>query len=388
MLNFNYESPTNFVFGKGTEEGVGDLTKAYGSKVLLHYGGGSIKKFGLYDRVVKSLKAAGIEIVELGGVKPNPSISLVREGAKLCKAEGVDFVLAVGGGSVIDSAKAIAAGAKYDGDPWDFFVGTAVEDNLPVGVVLTIPAAGSEVSAHSVVTNEEGNWKKGMGAEGLKPRFSIMNPELTMTLPAYQTACGLSDMFAHCMERYFTNEKQVELTDRLGEATMKTIAKLGPELYKNPNNYDLRAEVMWAGTMAHNGLLGVGRSECWGSHQIEHEISGIYDVAHGAGLSIVFPALMRYHLDHDVNRYARFASRVFDIEYDIDNPRKTALEGVEALERFYKQLDLPIRLSEIDVDDSRIMEMANKATGDDTYTTGNFVPMAAKDIAAILTLAL
>jgi len=291
--NFIFLNPTRIIFGKGTENLVGAETKKHADKVLLHYGGGSIKKIGLYDTVVKSLKEAGVEFTELAGVQPNPRLSLVRQGIEICRKEGIRFILAVGGGSAIDSAKAIAVGVPYDGDVWDFYIGKAkVKEALPVGVVLTIPAAGSEASPSSVITNEDGWYKRGLTTDRIFPRFSILNPELTYTLPNYQTACGAADIMAHIMERYFTNTKDVELTDRLCESTMKTLINNVPKALANPTDYAARAEIMWTATVAHNNLLGTGRDEDWASHDIEHEISGIYDIAHGAGLAIVFPVVI------------------------------------------------------------------------------------------------
>ena len=291
MENFAYENQTRIVFGKGTEDKVGSLVKEYGSNVLLHYGGGSIKRTGLYDRVVASLKKEGVNYFELGGVMPNPRLGLVKEGIELVKDNRIDFILAVGGGSTIDSAKAIAIGALYEGDVWDFFTRKErVNKTIPVGVVLTIPAAGSESSTSSVITNEDGWYKRSVGHVMMRPKFAIMNPELTFTLSQYQTACGLADMYAHVLERYFTNTLNVDFTDELCEATLRSIIKHGMVVKEKPTDYAARAEIMWEGNIAHNGLLGVGRVEDWASHGIEHEISAIYDVAHGAGLAIVFPA--------------------------------------------------------------------------------------------------
>lgn len=387
MLNFVYENQTRIIFGRGTEAKVGEQTKLYGKKVLLHYGSGSIKKSGLYDRVVQSLHEAGINFIELGGVQPNPRLSLVREGIKLCKAEGVDFILAVGGGSVIDSAKAIAVGTLTDIDIWDFFLRKAkITEALPVGVVLTIPAAGSESSTGSVITNEDGWFKRSIGSVLLRPKFAIMNPELTFTLPAYQTACGVSDIIAHIMERYFTNEQNVELTDRLCESTMKTVIKHGKITYFNPDHYESRAEVMWAGTLAHNGLLGTGRLEDWASHAIEHELSALYDLAHGAGLSIIFPAWMKYVYRHNINRFVQFAHRIFNIDINFDNLEETALKGIEALENFYREIGLPTRFKEANLPVEHIEAMAEKAT---LYgPIGNFVKLNKEDVIKIYQLAL
>ncbi|MBP5305599.1 MAG: iron-containing alcohol dehydrogenase, partial [Lachnospiraceae bacterium] len=286
MDNFTFYSPTYFAFGKDTESMAGDLVKRFGgSKVLIHYGGGSVVRSGLLDRVKKSLENAGIGYVELGGVKPNPRSGLVYEGIDLCKKENVDFILAVGGGSTIDSAKAIAAGVVYDGDFWDFYMGKTIEKALPVGTILTIAAAGSEGSPDSVITKEEGMFKRGASGDAIRPKFSILNPALTQTLPPYQTAAGITDIMAHLHERYLTNTKDVEVTDRLIEGLLLTMIHEAPRVIADPNNYEARANIMWAGMMAHNNAVGVGRSQDWNSHNIEHELSALYDCAHGAGLA-------------------------------------------------------------------------------------------------------
>lgn len=386
MLNFSFDNKTKIIFGKSTEESVGSETKIFGKRVLLHYGGGSIKKWGLYEKVVKSLKKEGIEIFELSGVKPNPRLGLVKEGIKLCRENNIDFILAVGGGSVIDSAKAIGIGTLYEGDVWDFYSGKAtIEKILPIGVVLTIPAAGSEASTGSVITNEDGWLKRPTGSVIMRPEFAILNPELTYTLPQYQTACGVVDMMAHIMERYFTNEKHVELTDRLSEATLRTIINNAKILMKDPNNYDARAEIMWAGTIAHNDLLGTGREDDWGSHDIEHEISGIYDIAHGAGLSIVFPAWMKYVYKHDLNKFAQFAVRVWDVEHKSGDLEKTAMEGILRMEDFFKSLELPVRLNQAEIGFDRIEEMAEKGTK--MNPIGSFVKLYKDDVIKILEIA-
>lgn len=388
MLNFSFKNHTEIIFGKDVEERVGSLVKPIAQKVLLHYGGGSIKESGLYDRVIQSLKAANIDFVELGNVVANPRISKVREGINLCRKENVDFILAVGGGSVIDSAKGIAAGFNYEGDVWDLYIQKgSFEKCLPIGVILTIPAAGSESSGGSVVTNEDGWWKRDIGHDNLRPIFALLNPELTYTLPNYQTGCGASDMLAHVLERYFTNTRHVDLTDRLSEAIMKTIVTQAPILMDQPKNYDARAEIMWAGTLAHNDLVGTGRQADWASHNIEHELSGIYDIAHGAGLSIIFPAWMKYVYKTDVPRFAQYANRVFDIEINTMDLEATALKGIKATEDFFKTLGMPIRLSEAGITDNRFEEMANKATNNNTSTLGAFVKLTKDDIVAIYKLA-
>lgn len=386
MINFVFQNTTKIIFGKETESLVGAEMSKIGKKVLLHYGGGSIKKSGLYDRVIKSLKEAHIEIVELEGVKPNPRLSLVQEGIKICKGEGIDSILAVGGGSVIDSAKAIAAGVMYDGDVWDFYTGKGeITQALPVAVILTIPAAGSESSGSSVITNEDGWYKKGAGSDALRPQFSILNPVLTYTLPNYQTACGAVDMFAHILERYFTNVQNVELIDRMSEAVMKTIIENAPKALEDPTDYDSRAEIMWAGTLAHNDLLSTGRIGDWASHDIEHEISGIYDIAHGAGLAIVFPAWMKYVYKHDIPRFAQYANRVWNVDINPFNMEEAAVEGIKRTKRFFKSIGMPVSLQDANIPLDRIPEMAKKAT--ENGRLGQFVPLHEKDVAAILEIA-
>lgn len=389
MQNFTFQNATKIIFGKGTEDSVGAEVKNYSKKVLLHYGGGSIKKSGLYDKVVNSLKTAGVDFVELGGVKPNPRLSLVHEGIGLCRKHGVDFILAVGGGSVIDSAKGIATGVPYSGNVWDFYMKKAkAAEALPLGVILTIPAAGSESSPSSVVTNEDGQLKRDIGYEFLRPQFAILNPEQCFTLPAYQVACGAADIMAHTMERYFTNTAHVDYTDRLCEATLSTLINNVPTALANPNDFNAFAEIMWAGTVAHNDLLGRGREEDWASHNIEHEISGIYDIAHGAGLAIVFPAWMKHVYKNNVNRFVQFAVRVWKVEQDFEDPEKTALAGIARIEAFFKSIGLPVRLSEAGINDDRYEEMAEKcvASGGGT-TVGNFVKLRKHDIVSIYKLA-
>jgi alcohol dehydrogenase YqhD (iron-dependent ADH family) len=385
MDNFTFHNPTKIIFGKYTESQTGSEVARFARKVLLHFGGGSVVKSGLLDRVRASLKAAGVEAIELGGALPNPRVGLVREGIALCRKEGIGFILAVGGGSVIDSAKAIAVGVPYAGDVWDFYEYTAKpEKALDVGVVLTIPAAGSESSNSAVISNPELKLKRGLTNDLIRPRFAIMNPELTYTLPAYQTACGAADIMAHVMERYFTNTENVGFTDRLCEATLRTMIAAVPLALARPSDYGARAEIMWAGTVAHNDLLSTGRVGDWGSHGIEHEISALYDVAHGAGLAVVFPSWMRFTLDHDVARFAQFAARVWDVEPDFQNPERTALEGINRLESFFRSIGLPVRLSELGVGEERIGEMAEKSVVKGNGFLGNFVRLDAKAVREIL----
>jgi len=387
MENFIYDRSTKIIFGKETEKLAGKEVKKFASKIMLHYGGGSIKKSGLFDTVMKSLKDEGIEVIEYGGVKPNPTLNFARAGIKLAKEKGVGLILAVGGGSVIDSAKSIALGAKYDGDVWDFADKKAVaKEALPVGVILTLPAAGSESSQYCVLTNEDGPYplKRDVIVENnqlIRPQFAILNPVLTFTLPPFQTACGVSDILAHVMERYFTNVKDVELTDRLCEATMKTVINNGLIIMKEPNNYSARAEVMWAGSIAHNDFLGTGRAGDFASHMIEHELSAIYDIAHGAGLSIIFPSWMKYAYKYNVARFAQFAARVWNVDDNLFSMESMALEAIKRLLSFYKELGLPITLKEAGIPAARFEEMAEKAV-----KLGNIKKTNAEDIVEIYKL--
>jgi len=379
MDNFTFYSPTKFVFGKGTESQAGQLVKAFGgTKVLIHYGGGSAVRSGLIDRVKDSLSKEDIPFMELSGVKPNPRSGLVYEGIDLCKANGIDFVLAVGGGSAIDSSKAIAAGVLYDGDFWDFYSGKAsVQNALPVGTVLTIAAAGSEGSGDSVITKEEGMYKRGTGAEALRPKFSILNPELTTTLPAYQTACGITDIMAHLYERYLTNTKDVEVTDRLLEALLITMKNEGPKVIKDPNDYQARANIMWAGTMAHTNSCGVGRSQDWNSHAIEHELSALYDCAHGAGLAVTMPAVFKYELGHDRARFEQAARRIWGYQ--------TAEEGIEAFRKYLTSIGMPSTLGELGGKEEDIPVLVkNLCYGDGRNgTISGFVTLNEEDCTAI-----
>lgn len=389
MENFTFQNPTKIIFGKGTENNVGVETCRYGKKILLHYGGGSIKETGLYERIVSSLKEAGVEFLELPGVKPNPRLSLVNEGIKICRENNIDFILAVGGGSVIDSAKAIAIGVPYSGDVWDFFIKKAVpEEALPVGTVLTIPAAGSEAGKGCVITNESGWYKRAVNSDLIYPKFSILNPELAFTIPKNQVVNGASDIMAHIMERYFTVVLNVELTDRLCEAVLKTVINNVPVVLRQPDNYDAWAEIMWAGTIAHNNLLSTGRTGDWASHDIEHELSGIYDVAHGAGLAVVLPAWMKYVYKHDTRRFSQYAVRVWNVDYSFWAPEKTALEGIARLEEFYKSIGLPTKLRDLNIPADRLDEMADKCTNSGELKIGNFVKLGKSDVLNILELAL
>lgn len=389
MQNFRFLNKTEIIFGKDTQKEVGAEVKKYGTKVLLHYGSAHIKKSGLYDEVIASLNEANVDFVELGGVQPNPRLSLVKEGIKLCRENKVDFILSVGGGSVIDSAKAIAVGAPYDGDVWDFFDGSAnIEEAIPNGVVLTIPAAGSESSTGSVITDEENKNKRDAGSPLMIPTFAIMNPDLTFSLPSYQTACGAADIMAHVMERYFTNENNVDFTDRLCEATLKTIIHNAPLAIATPDDYASRAEIMWAGTIAHNDLLGTGRESDWSSHMIEHELSALNDVAHGAGLAIVFPAFLQYVYKHDIARFVQFAVRVWNVDQSFGNPEQTALEGIARMKAFFASIGLPTSLKEINITQESFDHMAKNCKLLNGDALGFFVKLYEQDIKNILKLAL
>jgi alcohol dehydrogenase YqhD (iron-dependent ADH family) len=389
MNNFTFYSPTYFVFGKDEESNTGHYVRRFGgTKVLIHYGGGSVVRSGLLDRIKASLDSQGIAYLELGGVQPNPRSGLVYRGIDLCKKEGVDFILAVGGGSTIDSAKAIALGALYDGDFWDFYSGKPTEKALPVATVLTIAAAGSEGSNGSVITKEEGKLKRSAGGDALRPRFSILNPALTQTLPPYQTACGITDIMAHLLERYFTNTRDVEVTDRVIEGLLLTMVQESPKVMADPNDYQARANIMWAGMMAHNNCCGVGREQDWGSHDLEHELSALYDCAHGAGLAVVFPAWMEYNLHHDVMRFAQLAHRVWGCSMDFQNPEVTAKAGIAAFRAFLRSIGMPQTLAELGGKEEDIPYLAHTAAwgnGNDG-TLGSFVVLHEEDMANIYRL--
>ena len=389
MNNFTFYSPTYFVFGKGEENNTGKYVKRFGgSKVLIHYGGGSVVRSGLLDRVKASLTAEGIAYVELGGVKPNPRSGLVYEGIALCRKENVDFVLAVGGGSTIDSSKAIAAGTVYEGDFWDFYMGKPVTKALPVGTILTIAAAGSEGSPDSVITKEEGMFKRGASGEAYRPTFSILNPELTQTLSPFQTACGITDIMAHLFERYFTNTKDVEVTDRVIEGLLMTMIHEAPKVIANPNDYQARANIMWAGMIAHNNCCGVGRDQDWASHDLEHELSALYDCAHGAGLAVVFPAWMQYNMNHDVMRFAQVANRVWGCAMDFQHPEVTAKAGIAAFRAFLRSIGMPQTLAELGGKEEDIPYLAHTAAygNGNKGTLGGFVVLKEEDMANIYRL--
>ena len=387
MNDFNYYAPTKVVFGKGAEQKVGNLIKEQNcKKVLIHYGSGSARRSGLLDRIEAIFDKEGITYVELGGVVPNPRLSLVYEGIALCKKENVDFILAVGGGSVIDSAKAIGYGVANEGDVWDFFdfkrKPTAC---LPIGVVLTIAAAGSEMSGSCVITKEDGGMKRGCTTDYSRLKFAVLDPELTMTLPPYQTACGCTDILMHTMERYFNHSDNMELTDGISEALMRTVIRNAKILVKEPENYDARAEVMWAGSLSHNGLTGCGTDGGdWATHKLEHELGGMFDVAHGAGLAAVWGSWARYVMDEKPERFAQFAVDVMGVE-ESDDVKSTALKGIEAVEEFYRMIEMPTNMKELGINptDEQIKDMAMKATNHDTQQLGAFKKLSAKDLVEI-----
>lgn len=392
MENFIYYTPTKVVFGKDEEKNVGKLIKEFGGKrVLIHYGGGSAIRSGLIDKVKKSLSEENLFFVELGGVKPNPRLSLVYEGIKLSRENKIDFILAVGGGSVIDSAKGIGYGIANDDieDVWDLYIGKAkTKKCAPIGVILTIAAAGSEMSGSSVVTKEDEQLKRSYNSDNSRPRFAILNPELTYTLPKYQIACGIVDIMMHTMERYFSPVGNLEITDKISEGLLKTMIKYGEISMKEPENYEARSEIMWASSLAHNGLTGCGGKGDWATHQLEHDLGGVYDVAHGAGLSAVWGSWARYVYKENPKRFSEFAKNIFGIE-DNGSEEEIALRGIEAMEEFYKKLDMPIRISEagIILSDEDIVNLANKCSNNKSRTIGSFKKLSYEDIEKIYTMA-
>ena len=389
MNNFVFYSPTEFVFGKATEMQVGALARKHGArKVMIVYGGGSVVRSGLLDRVKQSLQEAGIEYCLMGGVQPNPVDTKVYEGIEFCRREQADMLLPVGGGSVIDTAKAIAAGVLYEGDFWDFYIGKAkVTKALKVAVVLTIPAAGSEGSGNTVITKLDGLQKLSLRVpEVLRPVFSIMNPELTYTLLPFQTACGVADMMAHIMERYFTNTQEVEIGDRLCEGTLMAIINEAPKVMRNPEDYGARANLMWAGMIAHNGTCGVGCEEDWASHFLEHEISAIYGVTHGAGLSVIFPAWMTWMVEHNVGKIAQYAVRVWGVP-ESEDKKAVALEGIGKLKNFFTSLGLPVTFKELGVENPDIDRLADSLHRNKGELDGNYVKLTKLDSKEIYRLA-
>lgn len=392
MENFAYYTPTKVVFGKDEEKNVGKLAKDFGAKkVLIHYGGGSAVRSGLIDRIKTSLSEENIAFVELGGVKPNPRLSLIYEGIKLAKENGVDFILAVGGGSIIDSAKGIGYGVANPDieDVWDLYIGKKkTQKCAPIGVVLTIAAAGSEMSSGSVVTKEDEQLKRSYGCDNARPKFAIMNPELTYTLPKYQIACGVVDIMMHTMERYFSPVGNLELTDKIAEGLLKTMIKYGKLSLENPTNYEARAEIMWASSLAHNGLTGCGGIGDWSTHQLEHDLGGVYDIAHGAGLAAVWGSWARYVYKENPRRFAQFAENVFGIE-KVGADEEMAIKGIEAMENFYKEIEMPISISEtgINLSDEDVEMLAEKCSNNGTRYIGSFKKLFKEDMAKIYSMA-
>ena len=391
MKNFVFNTPTKVVFGKGVEEEVGRLVREFGGhRVLLHYGGGSVERSGLLGRIREALEKEGISRVELGGVVPNPRLSLIREGIALGRREGVDFVLAVGGGSVIDSAKAIGYGLANEGDVWDFYEKKRkAAACAPIGTVLTIAAAGSEMSSSCVITNEDGWIKRGYTSELARPRFAVMNPELTLTLPDYQTASGCVDILMHTMERYFYRNGGMEITDGIAETLLRTVMKNALILRDDPSCYAARAEVMWAGSLSHNGLTGCGTDGGdWASHKIEHELSGLFDVAHGAGLSAVWGSWARYVYRSDAARFARFAQKVMGVS-GAGTHEEMAEKGIEAMENFFRAIHMPTSLAELGVHPTQeqIRDMAEKCVRGVGGPVGVIRPLDVEDIMEIYRMA-
>ena len=393
MKDFNYYAPTEVVFGEQSEEQVATLVKKYGgTKVLVHYGGKSAERSGLLDKICGLLDEGGVSYVKLGGVVPNPRLSLAKKGIEQCRQEGVDFILAVGGGSVIDSAKCIAYGVCMEDDVWDLYLGkvAAPKTMLPVASVLTIPAAGSEMSEASVITNENGDIKVGYSNNMSRPKFAIMNPRRTMTLPPYQTAAGVTDMMMHTMERYFTKDDDMDFTTDIAEAMLRSIKNAVFAVLKNPEDYRYRAQIMWGGSLMHNGLTGCGVQDDWATHQLEHELSAMFDVTHGAGLAAVWPSWARYVMHENLRRFVRFAVNVMDVPNDFTDPEGTALKGIEAMERFYHAIGMPINIKELigrDITDDEIKEMTRKCSRDYQRTCGALKVLKAEDMEAIYQMA-
>jgi len=386
MKNFEFFAPTHVYFGRDEEKNVGKIIRNYGyTRVFLHFGGGSVKRSGLYDTVVKSFAENGISFCELGGVQPNPTLGFAKKGIQMARDFGAELVLAIGGGSALDSAKIIAVGAKNEGDPWRFSMKQDTpKDALPVATILTLAATGSEMSASAVITNEELGLKRGYNSPFHRPLFAIMNPELTYTLPPYQTACGVVDIMMHTLERYMTQVDKFELTDRIAEALLKTVIAAGTTVMDNPCDYEARANLMWAGSLSHNDLTGCGRNFFMASHQMEHELSGMFpEVAHGAGLAVVFPAWAHYTLKANVARLAQYAVRVWNCEMDYDCPEKTALAGIEKTEAFFKALGMPSRLADFGITADAIPELVRKCTNNFTRTLPGVVELGAKEIEEI-----
>ena len=395
MKDFNFYAPTRVVFGRESEDRLPQLIQQYGgSRVLVHYGGGSARRSGLLDKVERLLTDAGIAFVELGGVVPNPLLSKVREGISLCRSEQVDFILAVGGGSVIDSAKAIGYGVGYEGDVWDFWDGRAVPQScLPIGVILTIPAAGSEMSSSCVITNDDGMLKRGVNSDLCRCRFAIMNPERTYTLPPYQTAAGATDIMMHTMERYFSKYEDALLTDAIAEALLRTVKASTPVVLENPEDYTHRAAIMWASSLSHNDLTECGTEKDFACHKLEHELSGLFGVTHGAGLAAIWGSWARYVMDRHLSRFVKFAKNVMGVEVPDTSEisaKAVALKGIEATERFFQAIGMPVSIPELigrQATDEEILEMVRKCSRDGKMNIGAMEVLKPADMEAVYRLA-
>ena len=392
MKDFNFYAPTRVVFGRESEEKLPQLIQQYGGgKVLVHYGGGSAKRSGLLDKVFQMLTEAGISYVELGGVVPNPLLSKVNEGINLCRKEHVDFILAVGGGSVIDSSKAIGYGVGYDGDVWDFWNGKAVPQTcLPIGVMLTIPAAGSEMSSSCVITNDEGMLKRGVNSDLCRCKFAIMNPERTYTLPPYQTAAGATDIMMHTMERYFSKYEDAILTDAIAEALLRTVKDATPMVLKTPEDYTHRAAIMWASSLSHNDLTECGTEKDFACHKLEHELSGLFGVTHGAGLAAIWGSWARYVMDKHLNRFVKFAVNVMGVTQDFLDPQATALRGIEATEAFFSSIGMPVSIPQLvgrQITDDEIGILVEKCSRGGKMNIGAMEVLKPEDMTAIYRMA-
>lgn len=392
MIDFTYYAPTEVIFGRESEEQVAQMVRKHGGhKILVHYGGQSAKKSGLLDKICNLLKADGIDFITLGGVVPNPRLSLVHEGIGLCRKEGIDMILAIGGGSVIDSSKAIAYGVPYDGEVWDFLSGKAKPiAALPIGCVVTNPASGSEMSDSCVITNDDTKEKRGYSSQLGRCKFSISNPERTFTLSPYQTAAGVADIMMHTMERYFSNDMDMDLTDSIAEALLRTMIENAYKVMANPNDYRARAQIMWGGSLAHNGLTECGLRRDWACHKLEHELSGMFDVTHGAGLTAIWPTWARYVYKNNVPRFVQFAVNVMGIRNDMSDPERTALSGIDAMEKFYKDIKMPVSLYELlgrDISDDVINELTFRCSGGNGRTIGALRVLNQEDMKTIYKLA-
>ncbi|MEX2105037.1 MAG: iron-containing alcohol dehydrogenase [Bacilli bacterium] len=388
MNNFVYYNPTKIYFGEGQIENLTSSIKPYGEKVLVVYGGGSIKKSGLYDEVMNRLKADDFGVWELPGIEPNPRLTTINKGIELCKKEGIDFVLAVGGGSVIDASKAIVVGAKYDGDVWDFYLRKLeVTEGIPLGTILTLAATGSEMNAGSVVTRWETNEKKSAGGDAMRPKFSILDPKYTYSVPEDQSVYGIVDMMSHVFEQYFSHTTATPLQDRFCESVLQTIIEYGPRVLENPEDNDARAIIMQCGTFALNGMISMGMQGDWASHGIEHEVSAIYDIPHGGGLAILFPNWMKHVMDERVEKFKQYAIRVWNVDPSGKSDKEIALAGIEATRSFFDSISAPKTLQHYNIGSDRIAEMAHKAMRDGE-SIGFFKQLTEEDIRAILTMSI